>query len=338
LTPEQAKATRQKLDQLSKKLAQTTEGILLTLRQERRAPYIAELRQSLQTTKTQETALSRLYGKLDLQKTGTMTEQALRNQVIRLAHANPELRPHLLPLLVKHAGKIPPQFLENVNKAKAKAKAKDDGKGKKKDDKNDFFEKMKAKKDDKSKGKKDDKSKGKQLSKEDFLAKMEAGKKKKKAKSTPSIRKWVEELVVDDYPYGQYTTEARFFIEKGGRGQRVGRVTVNPKTGRPNKPKYTTYAVTAKIGVGDDGKTYLLLGNPGQVHFTSSDMQHDVGDYIYPADAEYPMLAKVLGFHATPEKVQVKRTPGGAVLNGMQGTQTTPRKIMEAAGMSLEGG
>lgn len=37
-----------------------------------------------------------------------MSDAALRSRLIRLAHANPDLRADLLPLLEKQAGQIPP--------------------------------------------------------------------------------------------------------------------------------------------------------------------------------------------------------------------------------------
>lgn len=51
-------------------------------------------------------------------------------------------------------------------------------------------------------------------------------------------------FVVDDYPYG-YTarTQIRYWIETSPRhGDRFVSQTVNPKTGRWNKPKKSTYA------------------------------------------------------------------------------------------------
>lgn len=158
----------------------------------------------------------------------------------------------------------------------------------------------------------------------------------KTAAKTPPVHKWVDELVVDDYPYGRFTTEARFFVEKGGRGQRAGRITVNPKNGRPNKPKYTTYATAAKIGVGSDGRTYIMVGSPGQISFMAGDMKYNYGDAVFTGDAEYEGFAKVLGFKSGPGKITVKRTPNGAVIDGLQGVPTTVRKILETAEMTSE--
>lgn len=156
------------------------------------------------------------------------------------------------------------------------------------------------------------------------------------AAGVPSISKWVDELVVDDYPYGQFTTQARWYIEKSGRGQRVCRVTVNPKTGRPNKPNCTTYNVAWKIGVGSDGRTYLLGGRPGQLGFMAGDMKYSVGGGIFTGNPDYEHLAKVLGFKSGPGRIQTKSYPGGATIDGLQGQETTIRKIMELGGLSPE--
>lgn len=156
------------------------------------------------------------------------------------------------------------------------------------------------------------------------------------AKDVPPVHKWVDELVVEDYPYGQYTTKARFFIEKGGRGERAGRITIDPKTNRPNKPKYTTYATAAKIGVGSDGRTYIMLGSPGQISFMAGDMKYSVGHGVFTNDPEYQELAHILGFKSGPGKIQVKRVPGGAVIDGLQGVETTIRGILQTAEMTPE--
>lgn len=53
----------------------------------------------------------------------------------------------------------------------------------------------------------------------------------------------------------------RFWVEFNpgkGKGYRVGKVTINPKTGQLNKPKYDTYGGPAAIVDGNDGRTYIL--------------------------------------------------------------------------------
>jgi hypothetical protein len=49
--------------------------------------------------------------------------------------------------------------------------------------------------------------------------------------------------IVDDYPYGRLRTQIRYWIEsKPKHGDRLMAQTKNPKTGRWNKPKASTYA------------------------------------------------------------------------------------------------
>ena len=49
--------------------------------------------------------------------------------------------------------------------------------------------------------------------------------------------------VVEDYPYGfRLRTKIRYWVETTNRGQRGVIQTLNPKTGRWNNPKKTTYS------------------------------------------------------------------------------------------------
>jgi hypothetical protein len=67
-------------------------------------------------------------------------------------------------------------------------------------------------------------------------------------------------LKVDDYPYG-YTlrTSIFYWIEsKKGRGDRFCSYTVNPKNGRPNKPKCSVYSTFKYMYL--DEKGYVQHG------------------------------------------------------------------------------
>lgn len=60
-----------------------------------------------------------------------------------------------------------------------------------------------------------------------------------------------------DWPSGRHRTTCTFRVEtKRGHGQRVARVTLHPVTGKPSKPKTTTYGPRAAIVDGDDGRVY----------------------------------------------------------------------------------
>lgn len=62
-------------------------------------------------------------------------------------------------------------------------------------------------------------------------------------------------LEVKDYPYGfKLRTSIFYWIEsKAGAGDRLGTYTINPKTGRPNKPKYSTYSPFMYLFTDDNG-------------------------------------------------------------------------------------
>ena len=66
--------------------------------------------------------------------------------------------------------------------------------------------------------------------------------------------------VVDDYPYGfQLRTQIKYWLEyKAGKGWRFVSQTVNPKTGRPNKPKASTFT---------DWGAAMFLDEKGHVHW-----------------------------------------------------------------------
>jgi hypothetical protein len=78
-----------------------------------------------------------------------------------------------------------------------------------------------------------------------------------------------------DWPYGREKTTATFHIETDARrGQRAVRTTIDPKNGRPGKPKTLTFATQARIVDGDDGKTYIAeLSRSGFISIMRATMQ-----------------------------------------------------------------
>ena len=61
-------------------------------------------------------------------------------------------------------------------------------------------------------------------------------------------------FVVDDYPYGfKLRTTIRFWIETTKAGQRSVAQTKNPKNGRWNTPKKSTYAPIKVMGLNEKG-------------------------------------------------------------------------------------
>lgn len=66
--------------------------------------------------------------------------------------------------------------------------------------------------------------------------------------------------VVDDYPYGRLRTQIRYWIESVERkGDRFCAQTLNPKTGRWNKPKKSTYApvMAMYLEEQEDGRMFV---------------------------------------------------------------------------------
>lgn len=86
--------------------------------------------------------------------------------------------------------------------------------------------------------------------------------------------------VVDDYPYGfRERTTIRYWIETTKRGQRFVSQTVNPKTGKWNKPKKSTYQ-DVMVLVLDDNEHVSNTGLP-----------------TWPSECELQRMESMLGEH-----------------------------------------
>lgn len=83
------------------------------------------------------------------------------------------------------------------------------------------------------------------------------------------------EAILLDWPFGSLRTTASFEVEMHPeRGERTGCIIVNPKNGRINKPKYTTYSMRQLVVDGDDGCTYVAeLGRYGMILIRESNLQ-----------------------------------------------------------------
>jgi hypothetical protein len=66
------------------------------------------------------------------------------------------------------------------------------------------------------------------------------------------------EVIITDWPSGAHKTTATFTIETNKDKQRAVRLTINPKTGKPNAPKKLTYAVQVIYVDGSDGRLYIM--------------------------------------------------------------------------------
>lgn len=105
---------------------------------------------------------------------------------------------------------------------------------------------------------------------------------------------FLDHLEVDDYPYGRQRTTAKFTIETDKQGrQRAVMQTVNPKTGRENKPKKATYAGSVKFFM-HEGKTYVVEHSDayGSIHIRT------VAGGFRPATMKDPDTGRVTGMIA----------------------------------------
>ena len=89
--------------------------------------------------------------------------------------------------------------------------------------------------------------------------------------------------VVDDYPYGfRMRTKIRYWVEsKNRKGDRICRQTLNPKTGRWNKPKKSTYSGVIVMCLNDDGHV-KTIGLPSRGWATTEGIENfleSIGDY-----------------------------------------------------------
>ena len=81
-------------------------------------------------------------------------------------------------------------------------------------------------------------------------------------------------FTTNNWPYGSKLTIATFLVEQTSKGERVSRETINPKNGRANKPKKTTYSLKARIVDGSDGKIYIAeLSEYGFITIMQSNLQ-----------------------------------------------------------------
>jgi len=112
--------------------------------------------------------------------------------------------------------------------------------------------------------------------------------------SVPQFTQFVDDHETDDYPSGRHRVKAMWKVETKGKKSRVSRVTHHPKTGRPSKPKSTTYALRTKIGLGADGRAYVIqLTEYGQIVVWAGTMKTNT--YIKETDPKYDELMKALG-------------------------------------------
>jgi len=88
--------------------------------------------------------------------------------------------------------------------------------------------------------------------------------------------KTTETKTTNDYPYGRLRTTAHFSLEfKDGKGFRSVFQTVNPKTGRLNNPKKSTYCPIMLLGQNGEGH-YKTIGH----EFYSGEKVNDLCQFL----------------------------------------------------------
>jgi hypothetical protein len=108
--------------------------------------------------------------------------------------------------------------------------------------------------------------------------------------------------LVPDYPYGfRLRTEIRYWIETTKNGDRFVSQTLNPKTGRWNKPKRSTYMHVAALYLNDEGHVAWTGVHPN----SSKDWTEQFVAVVRPhlSDAQRAKLAEVYGYQRVMEHV-----------------------------------
>jgi hypothetical protein len=124
---------------------------------------------------------------------------------------------------------------------------------------------------------------------------VEEGKELTESTGFPKITKFVDDYETDDYPSGRSRVKATWTVERKGKKARVSRVTINPRTGQPAKPKKSTYGLLTKIGLGADGRTYIIYWTEyGHLGATKGDMKYDAGS-LHTSDPQWlPMMQRLI--------------------------------------------
>jgi hypothetical protein len=84
-----------------------------------------------------------------------------------------------------------------------------------------------------------------------------------------------KEKIITDWPYSHaLRTKVTFSVEQGEGKERAVRITINPKTGKANKPKKLTYARKVLFVDGSDGRTYIMQSVGWAISVMQSNMRY----------------------------------------------------------------
>jgi hypothetical protein len=110
-------------------------------------------------------------------------------------------------------------------------------------------------------------------------------------------------FVVDDYPYGfRLRTQIRFWIESvKGKGDRFCSQTMNPKTGRWNKAKKSTYSPVMAMYMNEEGHVTHASVSQWAEDAWIAEFRAVAGDHL--SEVQKRNLAVVLGMKKAFEGV-----------------------------------
>lgn len=124
--------------------------------------------------------------------------------------------------------------------------------------------------------------------------------------------------VVDDYPYGRrLRTQIRYWIQTDGKhGDRFVSQTVNPATGRWNKPKCSTYSPVMAMYVNDKGHVvYASLSTWAEEEWFTYFMSVVTG-HLNPLQLR--QVARIIGLNKAFEGVTFTVREGAPTNNDLQ--------------------
>ena len=108
--------------------------------------------------------------------------------------------------------------------------------------------------------------------------------------------------IVNDYPYG-YSLRCimRYWIETTKRGQRSCRQSQNPKTGKWNKPKKSTYSNIMLAGLDEKGH-YKVISNSMYSLKESKEFSKKYSEYF--SDWQKKEMLNIIGMEEVYDKVE----------------------------------
>ena len=150
-----------------------------------------------------------------------------------------------------------------------------------------------------------------------------------------AVTQWGVLARVDDYPYGRERTTAEFYVEHKTNTARGGRVTVNPKTGRKNKPKFTTYYDEVAIAITDDDYVYFVCYNKSYQWVYVYDGKLEQVEYTSKEKDPARVKALLAGIRSVEGKVPVENASQAATKARQAFVRDMKSTLTRALGIKL---